>query len=199
MGRIKDKLQQNTLKEVLSGIRMIAGNKAPNGGGELTREKAKSLFKKKRKKKNESSMWRTRPVCIHSHRLPALIRSHHNNVTDCCLPAEHQARPHFFSRALPPAVTIVSGLATSLWRARKDKGFQVAKWRKGSLMKKWRAGRGGKKVSVAKKVAQIKNKSRADMNNKLDRCQNIEACRKWELVVLAKSASRRWGWFLRRR
>lgn len=112
MGRIKDKLQQNTLKEVLSGIRMIAGNKAPNGGGELTREKAKSSEKKEKKK--ESSMWRTRPVCIHSHRLAALIRSRHNNVTDCCLPAERQARPHFFSRALPPAVTIASGLATSL-------------------------------------------------------------------------------------
>lgn len=99
-------------------------------------------------------MWRTRPVCIHSPRLPALIRSRHNNVTDCCLPAERQARAHFFSRALPPAVTIASGLATSLWRARKDKGLQVAKWRKGSLMRKWGAGRGEKSVS-GKKGAQI--------------------------------------------
>lgn len=46
MGRIKDKLQQNALKEALSGIRMIAGKKAPNEGGELTREKAKSSEKK---------------------------------------------------------------------------------------------------------------------------------------------------------
>lgn len=50
MGRIKNKLQQNTLKEVLSGIRMIAGNKASNVGAELTREKAKSSGKKKKKK-----------------------------------------------------------------------------------------------------------------------------------------------------
>lgn len=47
MGRIKDKLQQNTSKEVLSGIRMIAGNKAPNGGDELTR-KSKILWKKRK-------------------------------------------------------------------------------------------------------------------------------------------------------
>lgn len=100
-------------------------------------------------------MWRTRPVCIHSPRLPALISSRHNNATDCCLPAVRQARAHFFSRALPPAVTVASGLATSLWRARKDKGLQVAKWRKGSLMRKRRAGRGGKKSVGGKKVTQI--------------------------------------------
>lgn len=51
MGRIKVKLQQNTLKEVLSGIRMIAGNKAPNGGGELTREKSKILLLLQKKRK----------------------------------------------------------------------------------------------------------------------------------------------------